>query len=515
MGNPAVRGLLRPHRKLAAWLALAALGSSLWAPAVLADAEKRVLIDMVTFEPSTMTLTINVDILDTNQEPMKKVDPGDLEIIASGQKLNVAETTVETAADAKEPIAVCILLNASNNYQLQAGEEHSVYQSEKQGAAELVKKLSGNDKIAVLQYHNSNASEVVSSWSSNFSGAQQAIENAKGPSADDEGNATITGNAKNEKSLKPQALMALDKALAYMSDSAEKLAQTRRKYLIVMSDGKDRESDVSKLETRRKGIVEKYSDQNIRVMVIAFAPDEAKYMTLLQSTANDTNGVYRKVKDLVSIPTDWDAVGNRIKKQYIIHAKLGELPTHGEVIKGKDDLKYNLVLKAKLKDGATEEGVQNDVRLPQPPTPWKAYLKLAGMILGGILGLVLIIAFIVFMVRRKGNAPVAQAESGPAKPDGPNRGRLSCIAGPCAGQEFYLYDDVTTIGRIKGNTIVLPDASVSSRHAALKIDQMRYEIADMNSQNKVLVNDGQVNKVFLKDGDRIKLGDSVLQFWLK
>ena len=56
---------------------------------------------------------------------------------------------------------------------------------------------------------------------------------------------------------------------------------------------------------------------------------------------------------------------------------------------------------------------------------------------------------------------------------------------------------------------------MSSRHAALKIDQMRYEIADLNSQNKVLVNGQQVHKVFLKDGDRIKLGDSEIQFWLK
>lgn len=501
--------------RFGAWLTLVVFATSMLAPATFAESEKRVLIDIVSFEPSTQIVTINVDILDPDGEPMKKVDPGDLEIIANGQKLTLTDVTIETADAAKEPVAVCILMNASNNYQLQAGEEYSVYQSEKEGAVRLVKMLSGNDKISVLQYHNSNASEPISTWSSNFSGAQQAIENAKGPQADDEGNAQIQGAQKAEKSLKPQAMTAIDKALAYMTDNAEKLAQTRRKYLVVMSDGKDREADVAKLEKARKNVIERYSDQQIRVLVIAFAPDDKKYMTLLQSTANDTNGVYKNVKELVQVAGAWDSIGSRIKKQYIVRGKLAELPTHGEAIKGKEDLKYNIVVKAKLKDGATEEGVYNDVRLPQPATPWKLYLKYAGMIIGGILGLALLIAFIVFVAKRKGDAPAEAAATGPAKPEGPHRGRLACIAGPCAGQEFYLYDDVTTLGRIKGNTIVLPDASVSSRHAALKIDQMRYEIADLNSQNKVLVNGQQINKVFLKDGDRLKLGDSELQFWLK
>ncbi|MBM4342480.1 MAG: FHA domain-containing protein [Deltaproteobacteria bacterium] len=495
--------------------AIAMIGSLL-APSTFAQAEKRVLLDAVSFDTATSMLTINADILDADGEPMKKIEPGDLEILASGQKLNLVDVQIETADAAKEPVAICILLNASNNYQLQAGEEISVYSTEKEGAVRLIKMLSGNDKVAVLQYHNSNASEPISTWSSNFTSAQTAVENAKGPSADDEGNATIQGAAKAERSLKPQAMTAIDKALAYMADNADKLSQTRRKFLIVMSDGKDRETDVAKIEKQRKSIIERYSDQSIRVLVIGFAPDDKKYLTLLQSTANDTNGVYKSVKELVQIAGAWDSVGSRIKKQFIIRGKLAELPSHGETIKGnKEFLKYNIVLKAKLKDGATEEGVVNDVRIPAPALPWDKWLKWAMWAIGGLLGLGLVIGIIVFVARRKGDAPAAAAESGPAKPEGPHRGRLACIAGPCAGQEFYLYDDVTTLGRIKGNTIVLPDASVSSRHAALKIDQMRYEIADLNSQNKVLVNGQQVHKVFLKDGDRVKLGDSELQFWLK
>ena len=89
------------------------------------------------------------------------------------------------------------------------------------------------------------------------------------------------------------------------------------------------------------------------------------------------------------------------------------------------------------------------------------------------------------------------------------------LQGPLAGENFPLIDDVTTIGSMKGNTIVISDGSVSRRHAAIKIDQMRYEVADMNSTNGILVNGQRVHKVFLKDGDQIQIGSTVLQFNLK
>jgi pSer/pThr/pTyr-binding forkhead associated (FHA) protein len=44
---------------------------------------------------------------------------------------------------------------------------------------------------------------------------------------------------------------------------------------------------------------------------------------------------------------------------------------------------------------------------------------------------------------------------------------------------------------------------------------MRYEVADMNSTNGILVNGQRVHKVFLKDGDRIHIGSTEVQFNLK
>lgn len=503
-------------RRLVASLSLVFLLTGTLVPSTFADAEKRVLVDVVGFEPSTMTLTINADILDTQGEPMPKVEAGDLEILLNGQAPKIADVQIETAEKAQEPVAVCILMNASSGYQQQSGEAHSTFDQEKEGASRLIKTLSGNDKIAVLRYREGQAHEVVYAWASNFNQAKEEVDNNKAPAGPEEGNEQIQGAQQKQKTLAPESLTAIDKAMNYMVENAEKLAQARRKYLIIMSDGKNRETDVSKLQNKLKDMLERYSDQQIRVYAIGFTADDPKYLPLLQNIANSTGGVYKRIETekFINIPGVWDSLARRIKKQFIIKVKLAELPDNGDVIKGKDELKYNLVMKTKLKDGATEEGVYQDIRLPAPSINWKNILKWVGIVVGGLLGIGLIVLFFVFMSRRKGNAaPVQEARQ--EKPDGPHRGRLAVIAGPMAGNEFYLVDDVTTIGRIKGNTVVIPDASVSSRHAALKIDQMRYEIADLNSQNKVLVNGQQVHKVFLKDGDRIKLGDTEFQFWLK
>jgi hypothetical protein len=250
---------------------------------------------------------------------------------------------------------------------------------------------------------------------------------------------------------------------------------------------------------------------------VGFTADDPKFLPILQSLANGTGGVYQKIdtKDVALIPSVWDNLANRIKKQYIVRAKLAELPDWGEPVKGKDEARYKLGVVVQMKDGAKEDATFiDDVRLPLPGIDWKQYLTWAGMGLGGLLGVGLLIALIVFVIRRRGQAP-APVQRQAQVLDGPSRGRLQVLQGPLAGEAFHLVDDVTTIGSMAGNTIVIADASVSRRHAAIKIDQMRYEVADINSTNGVLVNDQKIHKVFLRDGDKVQIGTTVLQFFLK
>jgi hypothetical protein len=88
-------------------------------------------------------------------------------------------------------------------------------------------------------------------------------------------------------------------------------------------------------------------------------------------------------------------------------------------------------------------------------------------------------------------------------------------SGPLAGELFHLTEDVTTIGRIDGNAIVIQDDAVSKRHAGIKIEDMRYELADFNSTSGTWVTGRKINKQFLKDGDEIRIGNTEMTFTLK
>ncbi len=483
-------------------------------------AESRVTLDRVEVEAKENFLRLHADILDAKGAPVPSLTASDIEILANGKPVKVTDVDIQTAEQAQEPVAVVILLNASRGYQIQGqGEEHGTFQQAKEGAAQFIQRLKGNDMVAVVVYRESVPHEVVYSFASEFTQAKEAVLNYNVPAADlnPENN---QGQAARERSLLPEFQSAVKKVLDFFNDnlaSNSKLATTHRRFLVIMTDAKDRETRKDKLQPKLKKMVEEKIEENgIRIFAIGYSPDDEQYLSLLQDIANVSGGAYTYVanKDgLGQIPSVFDTIATRIKRQYIIKAKWLELPDWGDPVNGKDEANYHIGLKVKMKDGAEVAATFNDVRLPLPSLNWLKYLKIAGLALGGLLAIGLLGALIVFLVRRKHMASASTAVR--AAYDGPTRGRLAVLAGPLAGESFPLIDDVTTIGSMQGNTIVIADGSVSRRHAAIKIDQMRYEVADMNSTNGVLVNGQRIHKVFMKDGDRVQIGTTEIQFHLK
>ncbi len=356
--------------------------------------------------------------------------------------------------------------------------------------------------------------EVVYSFASDFKQAREAVTNASVPDADLDPEA-LQGAKKRKRTLAPEVLRAVQKSLGYFVDNLDKLGSARRRFLVVMSDGKDRETRKTRLTRKIDRILEKYGEYKIRIHAIGFTADDPQYLSILQNLANGSGGLYRRIdaKDFSQIPATIEGFANRIKKQYIIKMKLASLPDWGEPVKGKDLANYNITLKVTGKDDSVNEAQFPDVRLPLRGFDWKNLLKWIGIVLGGILGIVLLIFGIKAIAGRGGGEQQVVYEQ--QEYDGPDRGKLHIRAGPLAGETFPLIDDVTTIGSMKGNTIVIQDGSVSRRHAAIKIDQMRYEIADMNSTNGVLVNGGRIHKIFLKNGDIITIGSTEIEFRLK
>ena len=65
--------------------------------------------------------------------------------------------------------------------------------------------------------------------------------------------------------------------------------------------------------------------------------------------------------------------------------------------------------------------------------------------------------------------------------------------------------NILTIGRISDNDLVIPDMSISKRHAIIEISQDGYSIRDRDSTNGTLVNSTPVGQkpLGLQDGDSI------------
>jgi hypothetical protein len=124
-------------------------------------------------------------------------------------------------------------------------------------------------------------------------------------------------------------------------------------------------------------------------------------------------------------------------------------------------------------------------------------------------------------------APVSQSRAGAHAVDdtvmrgAPQRsdqslGYLIAQEGPIAGQSFHLGGQ-TRIGRGRSNDIVIDDRSVSRDHAVIRLEDGRFVFNDRGSRNRsyVITSNGEreiSGRHMLADGDRLRIGDSVLLF---
>ena len=90
--------------------------------------------------------------------------------------------------------------------------------------------------------------------------------------------------------------------------------------------------------------------------------------------------------------------------------------------------------------------------------------------------------------------------------------RLEFVLGPLTGQVIELRDDVTTVGSVAGNSIVLADPGVSRKHAGIRRVESGYELADLGSTNGIYVNGQRLPKKSLAPGDVIRVGQSEAVF---
>jgi pSer/pThr/pTyr-binding forkhead associated (FHA) protein len=75
-----------------------------------------------------------------------------------------------------------------------------------------------------------------------------------------------------------------------------------------------------------------------------------------------------------------------------------------------------------------------------------------------------------------------------------------------------LKDETITIGRMKGNTIVIEDSSISLMHAKITRKNGDFLLKDLNSTNGTNVNGQPIGEVKLRDLDRVRFAEITCQF---
>jgi two-component system cell cycle response regulator len=89
---------------------------------------------------------------------------------------------------------------------------------------------------------------------------------------------------------------------------------------------------------------------------------------------------------------------------------------------------------------------------------------------------------------------------------------LVVIYGENIGHKYDLDVKVLTIGRARDNDICVNHRSVSRNHVEVHVDERGAQLRDLRSTNGTFVNDQPVGSVYLRDGDRIKVGRTVFKF---
>jgi len=97
---------------------------------------------------------------------------------------------------------------------------------------------------------------------------------------------------------------------------------------------------------------------------------------------------------------------------------------------------------------------------------------------------------------------------------GDEKAELEFVSGPLVGQTITLDREVTTIGSVAGNTVLLTDTGVSRKHVGIKKIPGGFELADLGSTNGVYVNGEKVARRKLEAGDVIRVGATEMVFRL-
>jgi hypothetical protein len=89
---------------------------------------------------------------------------------------------------------------------------------------------------------------------------------------------------------------------------------------------------------------------------------------------------------------------------------------------------------------------------------------------------------------------------------------LTLLEGGQPSRTYSLAKPVVILGRLPESDVVVADPGASRQHARISSANNAFVLFDLGSTNGTLVNDHEVREHELADGDRITIGETVLEF---
>ena len=444
-----------------------------------------------------------VDLLDRDGTVVGDLKPEDVKILIDDKEIP-GRKVVEEFHQTPDAVAVAIIVGAHPDYMTEYGEA-TPFEMAMSGVEQFVRTMRQVDKVSLWFYDEKGIQRVNSFQEGGEKTASAITRQARTMVTDD------SRSAPGAPKLYRDLLTTLRKDLR---DEFETIPTIKRKVIVIMSDGLDEvaKNDPQKIQSLIDEIAdEAWNKGHIKIYTIGFSTISGgggyPYLSQMSTKTNGASKALGEGAGGTDIDRAWADLADQIKRQYVISF-------YPEDLDGGQAVKFQI--QAEVKGGKVSTVADFNTPLGEKPFNWKGLLMWVGIGLGGLLVLFLIYKLIRAWLDARANAPpppeVVVVESGPV---GASKGKLAMTKGPMAGNIFYLTDDVTTIGSIDGNSIIIEDGSVSKRHAGIKIDDLRYELADFGSTNGVFVNGRKVSKQFLKDGDEIRIGNSEMVFSLK
>lgn len=432
-----------------------------------------------------------IDVLDDSFGVVPKDGISDVQVFVDDQPVE-GTWSLETVREANEPVAIAILVAAHNAYAYADTGLPNFLEASKRGYKAFLTGMTDQDWVTVW-YYNEEGTKKVISWGQNMNAAADQIDRIRA------GEKT-TGTP-------PGLYNAVKRVVEDVNENVMTLP--RRRIVVVLSDGKDRFLDNTSMLERRIKEIEDIAKTagDVKVYALGATLDTPDPLVHLGTLAQRTNAVYRYLADVESeegIVTEIEKLAREIKNQYVLRF------TPKDYSGSEKPVTVRLEVQSTAGPGTR---IISGVMWPEKPFNIMSILIPVFIVLGSLLGIFLLIKLFKAIARRRANRPVYVEEV--EEFSGPYKGKLTCTEGAYAGSEFFLTEDVTTIGSIAGNAIVLQATGVSKRHAGIKIEDMRFELADFGSSNGTYVNGNKVTKQFLRDQDKIRIGECELKFTLK